>query len=200
MTTPDTSAAPQLQADAPDPFRRMMEAACDALEDVADIGREVGDRPATLEEAEARLDRAARLFERGRHELAAVAQDFLRATLPDGACAMPWPVCSHCLGARLGSSAGSSWCRSCGRSGVPGSTRSAVLCPRPGTITVRDNDGDDVRMCLSHAAGALRDIAGLTVVDATDDELQALFVHSHQPVRVDISCRARPFWPIAIER
>ena len=153
-----------------------------------------------LEETEAPLDRAARLLERVRGELAAVAQDFLRAEPPDGACSVPWPVCSHCLGARLGSSAGSSWCRSCGRSGGPGSTRSAFLCSRPGTVTVQDLDGGDARMCLSHAAGALHDVAGPTVVDASDDELQSLLIFSHLSVRVDISRRGRRSWPIAIEQ
>ena len=200
VLTPGGGQLGKRRSGSPEPFRRIVEAARNEVDDAANSRRQVADRPATLEETEAQLDRADHLLERIRHELATVAQGFLRGTLPNGACAVPWPVCHHCLGAGLGSSAGSSWCRSCGRSGGPGSTRSAFLCPRPGTVTVRDLDGDDARMCLSHASGALRDVAGLTVVDATDDELLALFVNSHRPVKVDISRRARPSWPSAIEQ
>lgn len=52
----------------------------------------------------------------------------------------------------------------------------------------------------SHAAGALRDVTGLTVVDATDDEREALYVNSLRPIRVEIARRTRPSWPIAIQR
>ena len=54
-------------------------------------------------------------------------------------------------------------------------------------MTVKGEDGDHVRMCLSHAAGAARSVDGLTVVDATDEELQALLLHSDRPIRVNTS-------------
>ena len=174
-------------------LRQMVEAACAALEEAAQMGRDVGSRRAQLAEAETHLDQAARLLERGRQELTTVAAEIVRASLPDDACGMPWPVCSRCLGTGLTASAGSSWCPSCGRSGGAAAARSAHLCTERATVTVRDEAGDKAAMCLSHAAGAVRDVAGLTVIDATDDEVQALFVNSDRPIRVDTSKLARRF-------
>jgi hypothetical protein len=170
-------------------FRQTTAAACAALAEAVEMGRDMGPRRAQLQAAEAHLNQAARLVERGRRELTTAAAEILRASLPEGACGIPWPVCRHCLGTALTSSGGSSWCRSCGRPGGAAAARSTYLCPDRATVTVRDEVGDDARLCLSHAAGAVRSVNGVTVVDATEEELQALFCHSDRPIRVDTSGR-----------
>jgi hypothetical protein len=192
--TPDDSAAP-----GPDEphgamalLRHTIAAACATLAEAAEIGRDIGSRRAQLQAVEIHLNEAARLVERGQLELTSAAAEILRSNLPEDACGIPWPVCRRCLGTGLTSSGGSSWCRSCGRSGGAAAARSAYLCPDRATVTVRGKAGDDARMCLSHAVGAARSVDGLTVVDATDEELQALLLHSDRPVRVDTSGRQHP--------
>ena len=120
-------------------------------------------------------------------ELSSAAAEIVRASLPEDACGITWAVCRRCLGTGLSSSGGSSWCRSCGRPGGAAAGRSTYLCPDQATVTVKGEDGDHARMCLSHAAGAVRSVDGLTVVDATDEELQSLLLHSDRPIRVNTS-------------
>lgn len=170
-------------------LRETIDAACAALAEAAEVGRDLGSRRTQLQAAETHLNQAARLVEHGRQKLATAAGEIVRASLPEDACGIPWPVCRRCLGTGLTSSGGSSWCRSCGRPGGASAARAIYLCPDRATVTVRGDDGDQARMCLSHAAGAARCVDGLTVLDATDEELQALLWHSDRPIRIDTSGR-----------
>lgn len=120
-----------------------------------------------------------------------MATEIIRASLPDDACGMQRPACTRCLGTGLMASAGKSWCSSCGRSGGAAAARSIYLCTERATVTMRDATGTEAAMCLSHAAAALRDIRGLTVIDANDDDVQALIVNTDRPIRVDTSGRER---------
>jgi hypothetical protein len=167
-------------------LRQMVEAASAALEQAADIGSDVGVRQEQLRVAEQRLDVVGQLLERARRELGAIASEVLRASLAEGGCGVAWPACSHCLGVGLASSAGSSWCPSCGRLGPPGSARPAYLCTERPTVTVRDATGVEEAMCLSHAAGAVRRIDRLTVVGATEEEVRRLVAACDRPLRVDL--------------
>jgi len=175
-----------------DQLREIVEAACAALEDAARLGWDVEFRRVQLAAAEAHLDQAARLVERGRQELTSVATEIIRASPPDGACGVQWAACTRCLGTGLMASAGKSWCPSCGRSGGAAAARSIYLCNERATVTMRDTTGVEAATCLSHAAGAVRDIRGLTVIDANDDDVQALIVNTDRPIRVDRSGRTRP--------
>lgn len=168
-------------------LRETIDAACAALAESAVVGRDLGSRQAQLQAAKSHLSQAARLVEQARRELSSAAAEIVRASLPEDACGIPWAVCRRCLGTGLTSSGGSSWCRSCGRPGGSAAARSTYLCPERATVTVKGEDGDHARMCLSHAAGAVRSVDGLTVIDATDEELQSLLLHSDRPIRVNTS-------------
>jgi len=168
-------------------LHQMVEAASAALEQAADIGGDVRLRQERLRVAGQRLDAIGRLLERARRELATIAAEMVRASLPAGACGVAWPVCSQCPGVGLASSAGASWCPSCGTPGPPGSARPTYLCTDRATVTVRDATGAEEAMCLSHAAGALRRVDRLTVVGATDDEVRRLVAARDRPLRVDLT-------------
>jgi hypothetical protein len=170
-------------------LQQMVEAASAALEQVAHIGGDVRLRQQQLRVAEQHLDAIGQLLDRARREPTAVAGEVVRASLPEGACGVAWPVCSHCLGVGVASSAGSSWCPSCGRPGPPGSARPTYLCTERATVTVRDATGAEEAMCLSHAAGALRRVDRLTVARAEEDEVRRLVAARDRPLRVDL---ARP--------
>jgi len=165
----------------------MVEAASAALEQAAGNGSDVRLRQEQLRVAEQHLDTVGQLLERARRELAALAAEMVRGSLPDGTCGVAWPVCSHCLGVGLASSAGSSWCPSCGRLGPPGSAQPTYLCTEPAKVTVRDATGAEEEMCLSHAAGALRRVDLLTIVRATDDEVRRLVAARDRPLRIDLT-------------
>jgi hypothetical protein len=182
-------------------LQHMLEAASAALAQAADIGGDVRLRQEQLRVAEQRLDAVGQLLEQARRELAAVAGEVVRASLPDGACGVPWPVCSYCLGVGLAASAGASWCPSCGRPGPPGSARPTCLCTERATVTVRDATGAEEAVCLSHAAGALRRVDQLTIVGATGDEVRRLVAERDRPLRIhQIRRVTRPDPDIITER
>lgn len=83
------------------------------------------------------------------------------------------------------------WCPSCGRPGCTAAARPAYLCTERATVKVRDASGAEESMCLSHAAGALRQVDQLTVIGATDDEVRRLVAARDRPVRIHLSRRAR---------
>jgi hypothetical protein len=170
-------------------LQQMVEAASAGFEQAGDFRKDVRLRQQQMRVAEQRLDGVGQLLQRARRELAAAAGEVVRASLPEGACGVAWPVCSHCLGVGVASSAGSSWCPSCGRPGPPGSARPTCLCAERATVTVRDATGAEEAMCLSHAAAALRRVHRLTVVRAEEDKVRRLIAARDRPLRVDL---ARP--------
>jgi hypothetical protein len=167
-------------------LRRVVDAACAALEQAAD-GSDVHARQEQLRVADQRLDAVGQLLERARRELAAVAAELMRASLPEGACAVPWSICSHCLGVGLAASAGWSWCPSRGRPGGPAAASPRYVCTERATVTVRDATGAKEAMCLSHAAEVLRQVEQLTVVDATPEEVRRLVAARDRPLRIDLT-------------
>jgi hypothetical protein len=173
-------------------LRQMVEAACTALDQAADLRRDVRARQQLLRTAEQRLDAVDRLLERSRRELAGIAAELVRASLPEGACGAPWPDCARCLGVGLVASAGTSWCPSCGSPDGPTAAGPAYLCPERATVTVRDAGGAEQALCLSHAAGALRRIDQVTVVRATPEEVRRLAVAQQRPLRVELTAGRRP--------
>lgn len=183
-----------------DLLRDIGDAACAALEDAAHLGQDVRFRQAQLSAVEAHLDEAARLVEQSRQELTSVAAEIIRASLPGDACGAPWAACARCLGTGLTASAGKSWCPSCGRSGGAAAARSTYLCTERATVTMRDSTGAEAAMCVSHAAGAARDIAGLTVIKAHDDDIRALILNARRPIRVDTTATGRHLGLVTRER
>jgi hypothetical protein len=172
-------------------LREIVAAACTALEDAAHLGCDVAFRREQLAAVEAHLDHAARMVERGRQELTTVATEIIRASLPDDACGAPRAACTRCLGTELMASGGKTWCPACGRKSGVAAGRATYLCAERATVTMRDTTGAEAAMCLSHAAGAARHIRGLTVIDATDDDIQTLIANADRPIRVDTSRRSR---------
>jgi len=170
-----------------DLLRQMVEAACAALDQAADLSSDVRIRQQRLHIAEQHLDQAGRPLERGRQELATVAAEIARASLPQGACGVPWPVCAQRLGVGLRCSGGSSCCPACGRSGGSVAARPAYLCTERATVRVRDATATEQAMCLSHAAAALRRIDQLTIVDATDEEVRRLATARDRPLAVNLT-------------
>jgi hypothetical protein len=187
--TSDGSDAPL--PDQPNGAPDIVDAACVALEEAAHLGRDIRFRQEQLAAAETHLDEAARLVERGRQELTSVASEIIRASLPDDACGVPWAACTRCLGTRLAASAGKAWCPSCGRTGPEAAARSTYLCAGRATVRMRDPTGAEAAMCVSHAAGAVRDIAGVTVVGADGDDIQALILNLHRPIKFDTAWLGR---------
>jgi len=183
-------------------LRQMVEAACAALDQAADLRRDVRVRQERLRAAEQRLDAVDRLLERSRRELAGIAAELVRASLPEGACGAPWPACARCLGVGLAASAGTSWCPSCGSPDGPTAAGPAYLCPERATVTVRDAGGTKQALCLSHAAGALRRIDQLTIVRATPAEVRRLALAQQRPLRVELTAERRPprRWPGRTDR
>jgi hypothetical protein len=99
-------------------LRQTLQAARAALDKTAAaVNNDVPIRPEQLRTVERHLDAVGRLLQSAHRELATVAEEIVRARLPEGACGVPWAVCPHCPGVGLASSAGSSWCPSCGRLG-----------------------------------------------------------------------------------
>jgi hypothetical protein len=159
-------------------LRQLVEAAHMALDQAADLRHDVQARHERPRTAEQRLDAVDRLLERGRRELAGIAAEIVRASLPDGACGVPCPVCAGCLGVGLVASAGSTWCPSCRSPGGPTAAGRAYLCPERATVTVRDAAGTDQALCLSHAAGALRRVDLLTIPRATPEASPGAACHA----------------------
>jgi len=50
--------------------------------------------------------------------------------------------------------------------------------------------GAEEAMCLSHAAGALRQVDQLTIVGATADEVRRLVAARDRPLRIDLTRQA----------